>query len=477
MGEADLKRIISLEKNSPFKRGRHHVALLYDAPYRAGMASLGYLSVHRLFNEHPDFSCERAFSDLTGTDASPLTLETGRPLNRFPVIAVSMAWELEVIEFIGILKKAQIPVLQSERCHDDPLIIAGGPLTQVVPSLLAPLADIIFIGETEASLPPFLDLLATMPPRDELLQRAAAMDGIYVPTIHSGAIPASPAVPLSLLPAWSTFETPLGEFGAKSLIEVERGCARACAFCVMSRKASACTFRVVPPETIFSLLDPTPASVGLVGAAVTDHPQIHAILEHFVNAGSEVSLSSLRADRVDEAMLDLLKRGGMKTLTVAADGPSERIRQSISKGISGDQLIDLAQRARLAGIGKMKLYQMAGFPREDDSDIREMGQLLMDLSEKISLTVTVSPLVPKPSTPLASAPFPPERQIKSVLKNLKRAVKGRVIIRPVSWRDAALEYALDQLGGEAVDELIDHVDNQSSRGALVASLMGMLRHN
>ena len=466
--------MLARESGSPYSRGRDQMALIYPAPYRAGMASLGYLSVFRALNEAPHLSCERAFSDTPAGDGPVHTLETRRPLNQFPLVAISISWELELLELITMLERSHIPAKRTERGDTDPLIIAGGPLTTVAPELLAPVADLVFLGESELSLAAFTAVLEKSPDRNDLLNSACHIEGVWVPARNTERPAMAPCTPVELLPAVSTFTTPEAEFGAKRLIEVERGCSRGCAFCVMSRHTAGGGMRLVPVDRILTHLTPVPPSVGLVGAAVTDHPDLKQILNHCISGGSEVSLSSLRADRLDDELLSLLRAGGMKTLTVAADAPSQRISREIQKEISPATLIDVASRARALGIPRMKLYQMAGFPTEEPEDLHEMGELLVALSQHISLTVTLSPLVPKPGTPLAGAPLPGERYIKEMLKKLRRITKGRVILKPVSWRDAALEYALDTLGTRALRLLHDLLEGNASRGTIVQQLMKAL---
>jgi radical SAM superfamily enzyme YgiQ (UPF0313 family) len=138
---------------------------------------------------------------------------------------------------------------------------------------------------------------------------------------------------------------------------------RACAFCILSaRAADAGGFRPAPVERILRVIPPSAPGVGLVGAAVTDHPEIEKLVAHIVESGRRVSLSSIRADRLTERLLKTLKAGGLRTLTVAADGASDRLRKSIHKGIESADLIRAAEMAAAQKISGMKIYAMVGLP-------------------------------------------------------------------------------------------------------------------
>jgi radical SAM superfamily enzyme YgiQ (UPF0313 family) len=463
----------SEETGSNFKNGKFRTVLFYPAGYRAGMASLGFLSIFSKINSRPKWSCERAF--FSGDKEPVVSLESSNPLTQFPIAAFSIAWEGELFNLIKMLKSSGVNPLRKERKHYFPLIISGGPLTTVAPDLLFYISDIIFVGEAEETFDLFMEIYEEELPREELLERVNEIDGIWVPSLSSEISPPAPMVPIEKLPALSRFTSPLAEFGARLLVEIERGCSRGCAFCSMSRRARGFGMRSVPFERLKELLNPVPPAIGLVGAAVTDYPWIKDLLRFLIENKSDVSLSSLRADRLDDELLSLLKKGGLKTLTIAADGPSESMRKKINKGITATHLLNAAKLAKAHGIRKMKLYQMTGFPNENDDDIKEMAALALELTSFVNLSVTLSPLVPKPFTPLCDVALPEEKYIKKSVKLFKKLAKGRIEIRPVSWRDAALEYLLDKGGREASLTVMKSIEEGWSRGVLIRTLTNQIK--
>ena len=182
---------------------------------------------------------------------------------------------------------------------------------------------------------------------------------------------------------------------------------------------------------------------------MTDYSHIHQVLEGAIEAGKEIGISSLRADRLDEHLILLLKEGGYRTLTVAADAPSERQRAVIMKGIRERHLIRAAELARWAGLRLMKLYMIVGLPGESEEDLEDLIQLCQRLSKITPLAITLSPFVPKLHTPMAEAPFAGIREVEQTLKKVRRGLRNRVDVRAASARWAWLEYRLSQGGPEA----------------------------
>src|SRR5438309_1897691 len=163
------------------------------------------------------------------------------------------------------------------------------------------------------------------------------------------------------------------------LIEPERGCPRGCTYCVMRRSTNG-GMRLVQPERVKSLIPAEAQRVGLVGAAVTDHPGLPEILRFIVDSGRQVGISSLRADRLDDEIVGLLRRGGYRTLTTAGDGSSERLRDDIQRKTRERHIMRAAQLARAHGMQQLKLYMMVGLPGETDADIDELARFSLELA-------------------------------------------------------------------------------------------------
>jgi len=449
---------LAAEVGTIHKQATHAIALCYPSPYAVGMSSLGFQTVYRLLNEMPDVSAERAFlPDETARARAarePLrTYESARPVGDFRIVAFSLAYELELAGLVDCLDLAGIPAFAEERAAHVgaakvPLVVIGGPLTFSNPVPAAPYADIILMGETEETLPELIEALRAEPDRQELLAGLAARPGFYVPSIHGAHLPAVAKANDENLPAFSRIRTPNTELRDMFLIEPERGCHRGCTYCVMRRSTNG-GMRLVAPAKVKSLIDAQNGArrVGLVGAAVTDHPGLPEILRHVVDGGREVGISSLRADRLDDEIVGLLKRGGYRTLTTAADGASEQMRERIQRKTKERHLLRAAELARAHGMKSLKLYMMLGLPGETTADIDELGRFSVELSRIAPRVVLgIAPFVAKRNTPLDGAPFESIDVLDAKLARLRAAVGGRVMLRPTSPKWAWVEYRLAQGG-------------------------------
>ena len=436
------------------KQATRAIALCYPSPYTVGMSSLGFQTVYRLLNALPDVSAERAFLPDDAAQAraarEPLrTYESARPVGDFSIVAFSLAYELEIAGLVDCLDLAGIPAFAEERAispNRSPLIVIGGPLTFSNPIPAAPYADVMLLGECEETLPQLIDALRDEPDRQALLAGLAAVPGFYVPSIHGARLPAIAAAKDHNLPAYSQIRTPHTELRDMFLIEPERGCHRGCTYCVMRRSTNG-GMRLVAPAKVKSLIPDDARRVGLVGAAVTDHPGLPEILRHIVDTGREVGISSLRADRLDDEIVGLLKRGGYRTLTTAADGASEVMRERIQRKTKERHLIKAAELCRDHKMKQLKLYMMLGLPGETMADIDELGRFSMELSRIAPRVVLgIAPFVAKRNTPLDGAPFEPIDVLDAKLARLRAAVGGRVMLRPTSPKWAWVEYRLAQGG-------------------------------
>lgn len=439
------------------------MALVYPSPYAIAMSSLGYLQVHRLANQRPGTMCERAtlpepalLERHRRTRTPLLTLESQRPVGDFDVIGLSHAYELEMTGIVHTLELAGIEPLAADRDANDPLVVLGGPITFSNPIPSGGFADVVVLGEGEASLDRLLDRLEARPEaargdaraRRALLEELAGTPGFYVPSEHGQFLPPVGQAPDERLPAYSDIQTADTELADMMLIEPERGCHRGCTFCVMRRSTNG-GMRLVDPETVLSLVPEAVGRVGLVGAAVTDHPRLKDILRGLIlERGKRIGISSLRADRLDEELVGLLYQGGYRSLTVALDAASARLRDAIEKNIRDRHVNRASELARAAGMRHLKLYVIVGLPGETEDDRRELVELSLRLRETLPLVLGVSPFIPKFHTPLANAPFAGEKAVKSMLGELDRGLRGKVELRGPGAREAWVEYRLAQGGLE-----------------------------
>jgi radical SAM superfamily enzyme YgiQ (UPF0313 family) len=290
------------------------------------------------------------------------------------------------------------------------------------------------------------------PAHEDWLSAAAGLDHVFVPALHGDAMPSLAVCDDALLPACSVVRTPDTELSNMFLIEVERGCSRGCSYCVMRRSTNG-GMRLVPPERVLERVPADAAKVGLVGAAVSDHPRIVDIVRALVDRGAQVGLSSLRADRLDDAFVAALKAAGYRTLTTAMDGTSERVRQILDRRTRTHHLVQAAELTRRHQIARLKLYLMVGVPGETDEDVDECAAFVRGLSKIVPLSLAVAPFCPKRNTPLDGQPFAGIATVDRRLARLRRGLEGRAEVRAISSRWAWVEHALAQGGlpeGEAV---------------------------
>jgi radical SAM superfamily enzyme YgiQ (UPF0313 family) len=231
------------------------------------------------------------------------------------------------------------------------------------------------------------------------------------------------------------------------LIETERGCSRTCTYCVMRRSTNG-GMRLAPMEKILALVPDDARRVGLVGAAVSDHPKIAELVDKLADSGREVGLSSLRPDRLNDALVGALRKAGTKTLTTAMDGPSERLRESLERRARIKHLERCAGLARTHGMERLKLYLMVGLPTETDDDIDECARFTTELSKIIPVSLGIAPFCAKRNTPLDGAAFAGIDVVDDRLARLRRGLRGKADVRSTSSKWAWVEYVLAQ-GGEA----------------------------
>lgn len=436
------------------------VCMVYPSPYRVGMSSLGYQTLYRQLNEQGPGAHRAFLPDGWEPAALPwpqphvpiLSYEGRRPISSYPILAMSVSYELEIAGVIRLLEGAGIPVLAADRGPRDPVLLAGGPLTTSNPSVLLPFVDLLIAGEGEQLLPQAVDRLLTAGSREAGIDAVGSLPhtikGEVAPG-HFEPLPSTASVDHSCLPAYSAITTPNTELSDMFLVEPERGCSRRCTFCVM-RGATTGGMRLLDIEVPLGLIPEHARRVGLVGAAVTDHPRLSELLSRIVDTGRGVGISSLRADRLDPELLVQLARGGYRQITVASDGISERMRTALHRKIHADDLRSAAHLVRAhGGFRGLKLYQMIGAPTEDDDDVSELIEFARELSSIVSLTLTISTFVAKRNTPLDGQPFVGVKAADAKLRRLRRGLQGRVELRPQSPRWAHVEYLVAQRGPES----------------------------
>lgn len=474
----DRHEFLAAERGTLFKEAETRIALVYPSPYRAAMSSLGYQQIYRTLHAMPGVAADRAM--LPETEGRFETLEQGAPVGSYPMLAYSVAYELEIAGVVETLERASIPALRDARNNRHPIIIAGGPLTFSNPAPLAPFCDVIVVGEGEELVVELVTLAREVGfEREKLWALLAGKPGYYLPHIHGETVPKVAAVDDALLPARSVIATPHTELADMFMTEAARGCSRGCTYCVMRRSTNN-GMRIVPRETIIAGIPEGIRKVGLVGAAVTDHPDIAAIVRDVVDGGRQVGISSLRADKLTDELVGLLARGGYRTLTVAGDGASERMRRVIERSTQAKHLLRSAELARAHGLKTLKIYMMLGVPSETDADVDELVQLSKELAAiHPKVAYGLAPFVAKRNTPLDGTDFAGIDLVDKRLTRLRKGLSaaglgGKVEVRATSARWAWVEYMLAQ--GETNAGLAV-MDAHHAGGSFAAYKKAFEKHN
>jgi radical SAM superfamily enzyme YgiQ (UPF0313 family) len=445
--------------------GRLRVALAFPNTYFVGMSNLGFQTVYKLFNAEHDIVCERVFlppkSELAAQLAggAPLvTIESQTPVNEFDIFAFSVSFEWDYTNVISMLKLAGLKPRAAERTARDPLVMIGGAVTFVNPEPLAPFADVIAAGEGEALIPSLLTAFKSAVDRDDLLRRLAADRGFYIPGFYDvthredGTIEAFVPKPDTGAPATvkkaalktteavdppaTTIFTPDTELGSRFLVEVVRGCANLCRFCWAGY--NYLPVRAFPKERILQLAENArkySKHAGLVSIALCDHPDIEEILTRLVDMGYSITPASLRLDDLTPTLLNLLRRSGERTITIAPETGSDRLRRVINKTVTNDEILAAADMIFESGFENLKLYFMIGLPTETDEDLVAIREITLQLREIMlrhqrgrghigRIVGSVNPLVPKPGTAYQWLPMEDDGSIERKIRRLRSLIAG-----------------------------------------------------
>jgi radical SAM superfamily enzyme YgiQ (UPF0313 family) len=443
---------------------RLRVALAFPNTYWVGMSNLGFQTVYRLLNSQDDIVCERVFlppkqelAELLSSGTPLVTIESQTPVGDFDVFAFSVSFEWDYVNVLTMLRLAGIPRYATERSERHPLVLVGGAVTFVNPEPLAPFADVIAAGEGEELVPSLARAFREASGRTDLLRLLAAERGFYVPSFYepqysgdgrlSGMSRLQPAAPLPVKkaavkttdaldpPATSIF-TPDTEFGSRLLIEVVRGCANLCRFCWAGY--NYLPVRPFPTARILELAEaarPYANRVGLVSIALCDHPDIDHILARLHEMGYGISPASLRLDDLTPTIVSVLKQSGERSITIAPETGSDRLRRVINKTVTNDEILDRSELIFASGIENLKLYYMIGLPTETDDDLVAIRDLTLAMRDRMlaharprghigRIVGSVNPLIPKPGTAYQWLPMEDPTLTERKIKRLRSLMNG-----------------------------------------------------
>ncbi len=445
--------LLSKEKGAISKDpgGKINICLVYPNTYHVGMSNLGFQGIYGLLNKREDVVCERAFlpderdiEEYIRTETPVFSFESKRPLNKFDIVAFSISFENDYPNILKILDISKIPFNTSERNEYHPLLIAGGVCCFFNPEPIAPVFDIIFVGEAEESLNEFIDIYSRTQKtedRRQIKESAMAIEGIYVPEFYRVAynndgtiaerIPLNNAPEkikrryvkdLSVSPVTTAIITPEVEFSDMYLIEAMRGCPWNCRFCLVGHIYGPVRKKDLEAiKTEIGRAKEITPKIGLIGPSLTDYQHIMDVL---CIEGVDFSITSLRASAKSAELVELLK--GHKSVSIAPEAGTERMRRVVNKKITEKDILDTVELIFNAGIENLRLYFMICLPTETYEDIEGIVELVKKarkISNKGNIILSISTFVPKPFTPFQWHPMEPLDSVKEKLKFIKKALR------------------------------------------------------
>jgi len=459
--------------------GGLYVCIVYPNRYRVAMSNLGFLSVYRVARETFGVSAERATlpdpeheAEIQRKGKSVLSIESRRPLKQFDALLFSISFENDFINLLKILKLSKIPIRSENRGEEFPMVAAGGAAVMINPETISPFVDFFALGDGEELAQEILSLMSDSKraggEKDGIMDEISTIPGVYVPrrfearydrkgrvegfkNVAGGSDRVAVRKLKELSPGKfsSSVVTPNTEFSNMFLVEMGRGCPFSCAFCIADSVYAPMRMRgggeII--EEISYGSDIT-GKAGLLGPAISSHPDLLTVLEKIRELGGSVGIPSIRGELLTDDQIGCLKELGVKTITVAPEAGNEGLRRLLGKKIGDDHIFDLAERSVSAGIFNIRLYFLVGIPGETDEDVSSVAEFAKRVRHIVvstskgtgragRVTVSITPLVPKPHTPLMWMAMEEPRalsgKIKKITKILKKAGGITVVSEPPNW--------------------------------------------
>ena len=465
-----VRGVLEKEKGTIHKPwgGKISICLIYPNSYHVGMSNLGFQAVYQCLNAEADVACERAFlpdpkdiQEYHKTQTPLFSLESQKPISDFDILAFSISFENDFLNVLTLLNLANIPTESRLRGKSYPLVIAGGVAVFLNPEPLSEFFDLFILGEAEEVIGEFLKVYRSIfsekgkKEKNDILRKLGGVEGIYVPKFYQitytedgkiGAMEPEPGFPRRVKRRWiqeidrfptrSTLFTSDTEFKKMALVELNRGCPRGCRFC------AACFVYHPFRNRSLSLLESLSKDalteehrIGLTGTAVSDYPHLLPLCQGILSQRGGISIASLRVDAVTDSLVQCLREGEDRTVAIAPEAGSERLRKVLRKGYKEEEILKTIHTLVENGLSQIKCYFLIGLPSENDEDVKAILHLAKQIRHQIlshrkdqkthwKIVLSVNPFIPKPATPFQWVPLEEAGELKRKLKILQRGLKG-----------------------------------------------------
>lgn len=458
---------------TPSPKNLDAIPLIYAFPneYSVGITSLGYQLIWANFATRTDVAVSRLFTDIEES------------LPRFPeIVGFSFSWELDYVHILDLLERLNIPIYAKDRNESHPLIFGGGPVLTANPEPFANFFDVILLGDGENLIDNFLDSYQQIrrASRQEKLQYLAQVGGIYIPSLYeveyeniTGKITTIKPIN-NQTPPFVTKETYRGNVLSAStvvtekaaweniyMVEVVRSCPEMCRFCLASYltlpfRTASLTDSLIP--NIEKGLKYT-NRLGLLGASVTQHPQFEELLDYIMLPKYDdvrLSIASVRTNTVTPKLAETLTKRDTKSITIAIESGSSKIRQLINKKLTNEEIIQASINADKGGLRALKFYGMVGLPQEDNSDLDatiDMMREVKKVAPRLKVTLGCSTFVPKAHTPFQwfGVRSESKKRLQYLEKNLR---KVGVDFRPESYNWSVIQGLMSR-GDRRLSKLLE----------------------
>lgn len=446
------------------------VVFAFPNEYSVGITSLGYQVIWAMLAQRRDLAVGRLFTDVA--DNLPSNPE---------LMGFSVSWELDYINILNLLEQQHIPIRSCDRTPHHPLIFGGGPVLTANPEPFADFFDIVLLGDGEDLIPTFIDTYASVrgADRSEQLKTLAQVPGIYIPSLYQPQYehptgPIQTIEPASGVPALVKKQTYRGNVLLAStvvtekaawenifMVEVVRSCPEMCRFCLASYLTLP--FRTASlDESLIPAIErglTVTKRLGLLGASVTQHPGFEDLLDHINQPAYDdvrLSIASVRTNTVNEKLAKTLVNHGTKSITIAVESGSERIRETINKKLATADIEKAVINAKAGGLSSVKLYGMAGIPGETETDLEATATMMLQLKQAakgLRLTLGCSTFVPKAHTPFQwyGVNSKAEKRLKFLQKQLR---SHGIDFRPESYNWSVIQTLISR-GDRRIGKLLE----------------------